>query len=347
MKKSHVAGLSAEDLDDIALQAQTLDEVLGRIREAGASPDLDPSDSEKLRQWCARYSPGDPDAFVDRLAWDGWQAIDVARVLETPAELTEPPPWLATLGAALAEAPEVTEELTTTPDLAETLFPDETPPFAELWLPFSRLASERLEAAAPIQRLSAAALAALERHLLGNLATISELSVYRRFDDYRTGQIGPLGFNLERVSWSKSRRVYHDFLVSMLGEGLPFFFKEYPSLARQLVRLVDTWVQTNSSLLNRLEEDASEIRRFFNHGRPLGRIERIRPGLSDRHRGGQQVASLEFSSGLNLVYKPRSVALAVAFHDLSSWLEGHGLESPPLEARLGRLRQEPDLADSG
>jgi type 2 lantibiotic biosynthesis protein LanM len=51
-------------------------------------------------------------------------------------------------------------------------------------------------------------------------------------------------------------------------------------------------------------------------------------GAGDSHRSGRSVLIAKFSSGLQLVYKPRSLAVDVHFQELLTWLNGRG-DHPP------------------
>ncbi|MEN9223644.1 MAG: type 2 lanthipeptide synthetase LanM, partial [Thermostichus sp. BF3_bins_97] len=59
----------------------------------------------------------------------------------------------------------------------------------------------------------------------------------------------------------------------------------------------------------------------------------VKPGLSDPHQRGRRVIALSFENGLRLVYKPKSLALEVAFARLLAWIgERTGESLLPLQA---------------
>lgn len=108
-------------------------------------------------------------------------------------------------------------------------------------------------------------------------------------------------------------------------EHLVAFLRDYPPMARMLVRLTDQWVETTAEVLQHLCDDAAVLRERFHGGEPIGQLAGVdNTGVGDSHRGGRSVAILDFSSGLRLVYKPRSLDVDDAFHGLLQWLNGTG-----------------------
>lgn len=117
------------------------------------------------------------------------------------------------------------------------------------------------------------------------------------------------------------------------------FLLEYSVAARAMATWMDRWHHNTRELLLRLAADAQEIAQVFRGGAALGEVVRIDCGLSDPHNGGQSVVRLHFASGLRLVYKPRSVALDLAYNGLQSWLTQNGAPYPlPTPVYLARDR---------
>jgi type 2 lantibiotic biosynthesis protein LanM len=101
--------------------------------------------------------------------------------------------------------------------------------------------------------------------------------------------------------------------------------REYPVLARLLVSSVDHWASGSSDLLLRLARDRAWIERDLLAGGRLGRLVQCRAAGSDPHRGGRVVFFLGFESGLELVYKPRSLAVDRQLQIVLEWLNGLSL----------------------
>jgi lantibiotic modifying enzyme len=82
--------------------------------------------------------------------------------------------------------------------------------------------------------------------------------------------------------------------------------REYPVLFRSLYIRTMNWVDYTLELLDRLSKDWDFLRESLVPGAEPARLTAISAGAGDNHRRGRTVAILEFSSGLKLVYKPRS-----------------------------------------
>ena len=93
------------------------------------------------------------------------------------------------------------------------------------------------------------------------------------------------------------------------GESITFF-DEYSALAGSgLATVSGNWIDSTAEFLERLEADKNLLATTFLGGKDPGPVMDVKAGLSDPHNGGRTVLALTFSSGLKLVYKPKSVAL--------------------------------------
>lgn len=204
---------------------------------------------------------------------------------------------------------------------------DRPVPFLELLVPFLRVARRRLSDIAPTMAdaFSPAAMADLERKLLADLSRISIDAFYSRFDAWRVAR----GALPPATRSQPERRVYLGFVGQFLAGGFDALLSELPVLARSLALRVELWVETTAELAARALADKEEIAALFAGGARLGTVTRIQPGLSDRHRGGRQVARLWFENGLGVFYKPRPMALEAAFQDLLRALASVGLDPTP------------------
>src|SRR5262249_28102304 len=109
-------------------------------------------------------------------------------------------------------------------------------------------------------------------------------------------------------------------------EQLLALLQEYPVLARELPRALERAVAFELEFLHHLCADADALRTHFRAGRDLGMLTEVK-GAGDTHRGGS-VRIVTFSSGLRLVYKPRSLAIEGQFQELLAWLNQRG-DHPP------------------
>src|SRR5581483_9656359 len=118
---------------------------------------------------------------------------------------------------------------------------------------------------------------------------------------------------------------FQDFIRSVGQRGglLPIL-EEYPVLARQLVIAIDNWINFGMEFLHHLCSDWEQICATFSPERDPGKLVELQGGAGDAHRRGRSVLKLKFSSGLQLVYKPKSLAVDVHFQELLSWLNARG-----------------------
>ncbi|QSQ21777.1 type 2 lantipeptide synthetase LanM family protein [Pyxidicoccus parkwayensis] len=105
-------------------------------------------------------------------------------------------------------------------------------------------------------------------------------------------------------------------------------FREYPLLARHLVTRVGLWVDSGLEFLQRLCADWTDIQRVLGGGKELGRLTEVKAGLGDVHRGGRSVMRATFSSGFNVIYKPRSLETDRHFDALLEWANARGVSVP-------------------
>ena len=101
--------------------------------------------------------------------------------------------------------------------------------------------------------------------------------------------------------------------------------REYPVLARQLVVRIDQWVRLVLEFLGRLCADWDVMQHTFSADKEAGVLKRLKTGAGDPHRMGRSVVISEFSSGLRLVYKPRSMAADIHFQELLRWFNQRGI----------------------
>jgi type 2 lantibiotic biosynthesis protein LanM len=113
----------------------------------------------------------------------------------------------------------------------------------------------------------------------------------------------------------------HDVALSIL--------QEYPVLARQLTICIDRWVAVSLEFLQHLCGDWELIRATFTPDIDPGVLTEVHSGAGDSHRDGRSVIVAKFSSGFQVVYKPRSLSLDIHFQELLTWTNNRG-NHPPL-----------------
>jgi type 2 lantibiotic biosynthesis protein LanM len=104
--------------------------------------------------------------------------------------------------------------------------------------------------------------------------------------------------------------------------------QEYPVLARQLTICVDRWVAQSLEFLQHLCSDWDLIRATFAPDIDPGVLTEVSNGEGDSHRDGRSVVIFKFSSGFEVVYKPRSLSLDIHFQELLHWFNERGNHPP-------------------
>lgn len=114
----------------------------------------------------------------------------------------------------------------------------------------------------------------------------------------------------ERLEGETPEARFADFVEKLRDRTYALEILElYPVLARQLVQRMELWYASSAELLRRLTADAPLFR-------DAGSVADVYGALSDFHRGGRSVLIVVFDSGFRMVYKPKPLALEVAFQQL-------------------------------
>jgi class II lanthipeptide synthase len=104
--------------------------------------------------------------------------------------------------------------------------------------------------------------------------------------------------------------------------------EEYPVLARQVTTRIDSWLNYSLEFLQHLCHDWDDIQAEFGSRMDLGVLAEIHTGAGDQHREGRSVLIATFSSGFEIVYKPRSLAVDLHFQELLAWFNERGADPP-------------------
>ncbi|MBD2166735.1 type 2 lantipeptide synthetase LanM [Calothrix membranacea FACHB-236] len=104
--------------------------------------------------------------------------------------------------------------------------------------------------------------------------------------------------------------------------------QEYPVLARQITICINHWLTFSLEFLQHLCADWQKIQAKFSPEDEPGLLIELQGGAGDSHKSGRSVLIAKFSSGLQLVYKPRSLAVDVHFQELLMWLNARGNHPP-------------------
>ncbi|MBV9211980.1 MAG: type 2 lantipeptide synthetase LanM family protein, partial [Acidobacteria bacterium] len=313
-------------------QAMTLSErVAARRALAAVKAPFDFNEelaARELAHWKSQ-EPFDNDAyFAERLALDEISEEELLELLgESPedvrARFTETPRWLRELEAAYAGADAHDEEQASLP-LPEEMLGKQTVGFLNLVTPLFNRSLARLREG--IRRISEKYPASpfepetIESLLVSNLpwqlymmlsrTMVLELNI-ARIEGLLEGETPEARFE-HFLSRLKDREVALNIL------------REYPVLARQLITRLEKWESFSLEFLEHLASDWEEMKAAFSPEAEAGLVVAIGGGAGDSHRGGRSVMLVRFSSGLRVVYKPRSLAVDEHFQELLVWLNERG-----------------------
>jgi type 2 lantibiotic biosynthesis protein LanM len=317
------------------LRALALMERIGCARPGGNPVDA----SLEKGRWCEIPGLGDSESFRNRLAAEGIseQQFDAAVAL-TPEALHERcielPEWLTTfLEAYSPEAPAAAPVSVPAAGLASLL---------SLVEPLVSRARARV-------RDGAGCLAARFPAVPFDANTVEPM-LYARLAG-RLTQLVSLPAILEMHVARLEGRLHGDtpeerFSGFACSLGVPDIarrlFAEYPVLARLVVQALEQWVTTSLEFLEHLSRERADLERTFNDGASAGLLLRLDSAAGDAHRRGRCVSLLQFSSGLRLAYKPRSLAVDRHFMELLTWLNERGGDLPAF-----RILRVLDCTDHG
>ncbi|WP_373534680.1 type 2 lanthipeptide synthetase LanM family protein [Microcoleus sp.] len=96
--------------------------------------------------------------------------------------------------------------------------------------------------------------------------------------------------------------------------------EEYPVLAQQIVICINSWVDLSLEFLQRLCDDWETIISHFSLKTEVGVLAQVKAGAGDAHNGGRSVTIVKFSSGWQIAYKPKPLAVDDRFQELLTWL---------------------------
>ncbi len=118
---------------------------------------------------------------------------------------------------------------------------------------------------------------------------------------------------------------YQSFIEKLRNRQFSLsILQEYPSLARLCILTIDQWVTFNASFLDHLCRDWAKITTQFGDEKALGELVDITAGVGDFHRDGKAVMVAKFSTGFQIVYKPRPLNVDFHFQELLLWLNTNG-----------------------
>jgi type 2 lantibiotic biosynthesis protein LanM len=314
-------------------QALTLAERLPLLQSNPSSNTTDnPANVERASQRFKQWKNQPPfqkseQTFAQRLALDGLTEESLQALLAQPAEaiqasLSQQPPWLTEILTAYQEQdPSLLANLP-----LQTIDDPETDAIFQAIKPLLASGYARLKAG----------IAELQKNFSQvpfNPQVVGFLLFPRTLELLFTKLTRTiiLELNIARVQGRLQGETPETRFINFLQqlsqpEATLALLEEYAVLARQLVEIIDRRIICSLELVERLCTDWDAICHTFALPTDLGRLTEIKEGAGDIHHGGRSVTILTWSSGLRLVYKPRSLAVDAHFQELLTWLNEQGVQ---------------------
>ncbi|MBD1823042.1 type 2 lantipeptide synthetase LanM [Cyanobacteria bacterium FACHB-DQ100] len=309
-------------------QALTLTERIASLRAVqGKTPNVEVNADlaeRRMQRWRSQVPFTTSSHFEQRLAIDDITEDEFRKLLGEPIEsvrdrLSKPPAWLAELTQAFSR-PAGSNTLS----LPEELEDYEMAGFLSAIEPLISKGREQLhEGIKTLQSMRSnlpfdpstvevVLFASLPGRLLWMLSRtmVLELNI-ARLQGLLQGDTAE-----DRFQSFLQRLQERDIAITLL--------QEYPVLARQLKICIDNWAIFSLEFLHHVCADWEAIRTTFSLENDPGVLVQVHSGLGDRHRGGREVLIAEFTSGFQVLYKPKSLAVDVHFQELLTWINQRG-----------------------
>ncbi len=272
-------------------------------------------------QWCQVVAQGDETKFKRRLAWGRLDANKIRPLLlddDRVCGLTLPQ-WADILERIIEKAKTLSsQEIFASPAYSDRTSPI---PFEHLYLPLVLVARDVLGSKIinSLDTLSKSSQVQLEKQLVSQLAEICTTTLMAEFADFRSSGNQVQEFLLSKITKCDRDDKYREFIHNLLTDGLVSFWEKYSVLGKLVAITIELWSNATAEFIFRLSQDWREIERRFLAGKTLKQVIDLQTGLSDPHNGKKTVIILTFDTGLKLVYKPKNLAIEIAYFQFLDW----------------------------
>ena len=291
--------------------------------------------TKRLQRWQSQPQFTVDSLLAQRLGADGLDEAALFQLLSLPEEgiyqiTSEPPPWVSRLRAAYAQPAS---------SYVNILPGEEELGFLELVQPLVDQACDEL-AAATADILDQWPQNPVDPQIIEDILLMNLLDPLL----LRLSRTLVLELNVARLQgYLAGDTALERFLNFVEGLRQPEIalgiLDEYPVLAQQLTLCIDQWRGVSLEFLGRLCADWPEICAHFTPDTDPGFLQEVSGGAGDTHRNGRSVMIARFSSGFQIVYKPKSLAVDSHFQELLGWLNERGCQ-PALRPITMLDRQE-------
>ena len=310
--------IARENLIQIVERSAFLHERLGPDFVANSSSAHSEADQKSFQHWQQQVARGEESYFQRRLLWDGLDE-NTARSIAARVRLRNPdelPTWAELLEAGIANTSgDDVKGLEASPFISR----DRPVAFEHLFISFVKAASAKLQAVSgdAWSVLSETAILDIQRDLLKTLSWVADKALEFEFSIWRV-----LPDNSFTPA-SSGRHLYYGFIRNLLDGGLIALLVDYPVLAKWLGRIMEQWISSFSHFLLAVKNDLAVLESAFAGGKPLGKVQNIGTGLSDRHSAGRTVLRVSFENGTHCFYKPRNCKSESDYNRVLEWINEH------------------------
>jgi type 2 lantibiotic biosynthesis protein LanM len=317
--------------------ALTLSERAASLHTSGDRPDPSQKAMRRLQTWKAQKAFAQETLFAERLATDAIAENDLLALLAEPLaavqsrylHATSTPDWLTTLREAF-EA-DITDRKTIDPSqesiarstpYLQPIFPLIQRGLEQIDAEIQQLCQQYPQLPFDPQEIIQILFQLLPERLLAQLSKTFVLEMH-------------VARIRQQLHGETPAERFADFVRQLSQkEKILSLLEEYPVLARQCVVTIEQWVHYAQELVRHLCADWPDICTTFTPEHDPGTLIEIQGGSGDPHREGRSVLKLKFSSGFQLLYKPRSLATDIHFQGLLSWLNERGTQPTFRPVRL-------------
>lgn len=298
------------------LQADNLDKLLPGLYDA----------------WLDAIAPHEPEKLSRRLEWSSIDSISFKKAVTCSESISAGeqdndegkwPRWCFGLyqirESVMQDWDRLLDSVENSPQLKQL-------PFIDLWLPAVdravELVQKRYVGNDHSFLITASAFASAGKSVLARLVKVGEQILWYEFNLRRPpgmALLAHLGKSGDGTG-NPSREYYQQFIRHHRKDGLATLLDKYPVCGRLLGTVWTTWVDTMLEMVQRISSDYELITDKFNISLSADLVD-IQQGISDPHRGGRQVAILEFCSNgdiAKIVYKPKDMHTDEAYQLLLS-----------------------------
>lgn len=160
------------------------------------------------------------------------------------------------------------------------------------------------------KRLVAESVAAdYERHLKNQLQKICLRTLIQQMQIYK---------NRGMLKGKNEEEEYHFFCEHMVGQEhfRTELYEDYPVLKECIENQIAFGRTFYKEILTNYEKDREDISCLFRDIQAAAQIVKIERGLGDTHQKGKQVVKIYLDKGATLIYKPRTMANELFYHEL-------------------------------